>query len=422
MNTVEERLARYRYELEAVQDTPTVDEVGPAGASRPDLRRALTLVATAALVIVGLVVLSNRGGDDSPAAGGGTTAFSWTTSRVVFTSNNFTIDVGGQRYSPTGVHVDVNTDPGDATYATLELSWQEHGVPMNVNVYFAADAANWWVTEMRTYNGKEPAGADWVTFMGDEFRTPLGGTYSGDVNLTATEGGVTSHLQIGGMTLALLPSTNTVTSSSVPPSYATLPTATPGADASTTAPEQWYTVQPQDTLATIAELFGVTTETIAIFNGWADGGSHVMVASSTVRIPPGATLVDNAVVPYGSLAVDAKDNMVSVGARNDLTGVCLLDTTEIRGCDKVEQPMPQLVAQASSMANSSSTLIYGIADAALSVVIEDANGTALSQAVMTEAYQGRRAFAATVPNGDGQGYKAVGTLQNGKVLSVPIVP
>ena len=52
MNTVEGRLARYRYELEAVQDTPTVDEVGPAGASRPDLRRALTLVATAALPAV----------------------------------------------------------------------------------------------------------------------------------------------------------------------------------------------------------------------------------------------------------------------------------------------------------------------------------------------------------------------------------
>jgi len=421
MNTVEERLARYRYELEAV-DGRTVDEVRPADAPRPDARRALALVAAAALVVVGLVVLSNRGGSEAPAAGGGTAAFSWTTSRVVFTSNTFTIDVGGQRYSPTGVHVDVNTDPGDATYATLELSWQEHGVPMNVNIYFAADAANWWVTEMRTYNGKAPASADWVTFMGDQFRTPLGGTYSGDVDLTATEGGVTSHLQIGGMTLALLPSTNTVTSSSVPSTYGTLPTATPVKNGPTTAPEQWYTVEPQDTLATIAELFGVTTGTIVVFNGWADGGSHVMAARSTVRIPPGATLVDNAVVPYGSLVVDAKDTTVLVGATNDLTGLCLLDTTEIGGCDKVEQPTPKLVARASTMANPSSTLIYGITDAGLSVVIEDANGTALAQAVMTEAYQGRRAFAAVVPNGDSQGYKVVTTLPNGNVLSVPIVP
>lgn len=421
MNTVEERLARYRYELEAVQDQRAVDEVRPAGTPRPDGRRVLALVASAALVVVGLVVLSNRGGNDAPAAGGGTAAFSWTTSRVVFTSNTFAIDVGGQQYSPTGVHVDVNTDPGDATYATLELSWQEHGVPMNVNVYFAADAANWWVTEMRTYNGKALAGADWVTFMGDEFRTPLGGTYSGDVNLTATEGGVTSHLQIGGMTLTLLPSTNTVTSSSVSPTYATVPTATPVVGMSTTAPEQWYTVQPQDTLATIAELFGVTTGTIVVFNGWADDGSHAMAASSTVRIPPGATFVYNAVVPYGSLVVDAKGTTVLVGATNDLTGLCLLDTTEIGGCDTVEQPTPKLVARA-SMANSSSTLIYGIADAGLSVVIEDANGAALTQAVMTEAYQGRRAFAAVVPNGDGQGHKVVTTLPDGNVLSVPIVP
>jgi hypothetical protein len=74
------------------------------------------------------------------------------------------------------------------------------------------------------------------------------------------------------------------------------------------------------------------------------------------------------------------------------------------------------------MANPSSTLIYGIADAGLSVVIADAKGTALTQAVMTGAYQGRRAFAAVVPNGDGQGYKVVTTLPNGNVLSVPIVP
>ena len=42
---------------------------------------------------------------------------------------------------------------------------------------------------------------------------------------------------------------------------------------------------------------------------------------------------------------------------------------------------------------------------------------------MTPTYKGRRAFAASIPNSNGQGYEVVGaTTPYGKVLSVPIVP
>src|SRR4051812_15214191 len=115
MNTVEERLARYRYELDSVESTDTVGDLKPSGAPRGDGRRAVLLVAAAVLVIVGLVAVTRRSDENTPASGGGNAPFAWTTSRVAFTSNTFTIDVGGQRFSPTGVKVDVNSDPGDAT-------------------------------------------------------------------------------------------------------------------------------------------------------------------------------------------------------------------------------------------------------------------------------------------------------------------
>jgi hypothetical protein len=435
MNTVEERLARYRYELEATADAGHVDDVSPALAPRPDGRRAIALLTAAALVVVGLIVLNNRSIGHTPASAGGSAAFSWTTSRVVFTSNTFTIDVGGQQFSPTGVHVDVHTDPGNATYATLELSWQQSGVLMNVNVYFAADAANWWVTEMRTSNGKAGTATDWVTFMGDEFRTPLGHGYAGDVDLTATEGGVTSHLRIGGMTLELLPYTGTVTASSVPPNYGTLPSATAVVDATSTTfvldpkadvqePEQWYTVaDPKDTVATIAAMFGLGAGPIAVWNGWTDGEAHVLTAGSTVRIPPGGTIVPNAVVPYGSLQVTPNDKPVLVGATNDLTGMCLLTATEIAGCDTVELPTPPVLARAvaNANANATTTLIYGIADAGREVTIQDRAGTTIGQAVLTPAYHDRRAFAVLVPKTADGHYKVVQTQPDGTQFWVPII-
>ena len=404
MNTVEERLARYRYELDAAQVGDTVGEVRSTGAPGGDGRRVLVLAAVAALMIVGLVAVTRRGGDDNPASGSGGAPFAWTTSRVAFSANTFTIDVGGQQFTPTGVKVDVNTDPGDATYATLELSWQQHQVPMNVNVYFAADATNWWVSEMRTYNGKSATDADWVTFAGDRFRTPAGGTYTGDVDLTATEGGVTSHVLIGGLSLALLPSSKAPTASNVLPTDATVPSVTAVGQVATTAPapvasdspEQWFTASKGESLAMIARLFSVSPKAVADFNGWTDGTDHQVTIGSTVRIPPGAALRPDAVVPYGSLVIDSKGNTVGVGATTSLTGVCLLTATEIAGCDSMEQPTPKVVVRTSPMSNPANTLIYGIADADLSIRVVDASGATVGQAVVTKAYQGREAFAVTV--------------------------
>ena len=379
MNTVEERLARYRYELDSVESTDAIGDVKPSGAPSGGGRRALLLVAAAVLVIAGLVAVTRRGDNNTPASGSGSAPFAWTTSRVVFTANTFTIDVGGKQFSPTGVKVDAYSDPGNATYATLELQWEQYGVPMWVNMYFTADASNWWVTEIRTYNGLPADTADWVTVTGEQFRTPLGDTYAGDVDVTANENeaGIISHLRIGGMTLALLPPSNSVTSSSVPGGPSTPPSDTADAGVGTTTipvpvppvtgvPEQWYSVPEATTGASVAKQFAVSAETLAALNGWTDGVNHLVTAGSTVRIPPGASMLYNAVVPYGTLVVDAEGNTVGVGGTNDLSGVCLLLETQISGCDTVAQPTPKVVVTSSEFANPANTLIYGIADADLS--------------------------------------------------------
>ena len=407
MNSIEERLARYRYELDAVQATDAVGGVRPSGAPRGNGRRALLLVAATVLVIAGLVAVTRRGDENKPTSDGGSAPFAWTTSRVAFTANTFTIDVGGQRFSPTGVKVDVNTDPGDATYATLELSWQQHQVPMNVNIYLAADATSWWVTEMRTYNGKSGTDADWLTFMGEQFRTPAGGTYAGDVDLTATEGGVTSHVQIGGMTLALLPSSQQRTPSSVLPTYATLPSDTAVAVVGTTTipvpappvtdmPEQWYSAPEATTGAAIAQQFGASPDALAALNGWTDGPSHLVTAGSTVRIPPGVASIADAFVSYGSLVVDAQGSKVTVGASHAVDAVCLLDIAPVPQCDPVQQPVARVVTYSTQWANGSKTLIYGIADSDLSISVVDATGAKVASATVTPAYQGREAFAVVV--------------------------
>jgi len=93
----------------------------------------------------------------------------------------------------------IGSDPGDASSRTLEVEWQERGVPMRLYLYFAADDSHWWVTEMRTYDGSSRGG--WIHYPGPLFRTPLGGTYAGDVAATGGRGDVPGSVRIDGLRL-----------------------------------------------------------------------------------------------------------------------------------------------------------------------------------------------------------------------------
>lgn len=211
---------------------------------------------------------------------------------------------------------------------------------------------------------------------------------------------------------AVTPEGSTSPSSSSTVAYSTTTTLVgePVKNGPTEAPEQWYSV-PDGDLASVAALFGVTPDAIAAFNGWTDGTAHALAPGSTVRIPPGAGFVFNAVVPYGTLVIDPAGNTVGVGATNDLSSLCLLTATEIAGCDDLYQrwpvsptapaPLAPVVVRSSPMENPSKTVIYGIADADLSISVVDATGANIASATVTPAYQGRRGFAVLVDTAQG---------------------
>ena len=110
-------------------------------------------------------------------------AVRWSTDAVDFVAEDFYLEAHGKRYLANVASVDRHSDPGTATYRTLEVTWQEHGTEMRVYLYFAADATHWWVNEIRTYNGRTPG--DWITYTGEFFKTPQGVAFHGDLDLTS---------------------------------------------------------------------------------------------------------------------------------------------------------------------------------------------------------------------------------------------
>jgi len=160
-------------------------------------------IAAAVLAVVGVggntthVSTKNPPVQHQPDAG---SPVHWTTNQVELTAGNISIVANGKTFTSAGAKFDVNSDPGDPSYQTLELGWNEHGVRMLMNIYFAADAHNWWATEIRTYNGKAGDAADWIEYMGKRFTTPLGQAFDGNVDLSPTDGQA-GHLSITGLHL-----------------------------------------------------------------------------------------------------------------------------------------------------------------------------------------------------------------------------
>jgi PKD repeat protein len=81
---------------------------------------------------------------------------------------------------PTATQVSAHCDPGDATYTTVELGWQQNGVEMRFFAYLHSDGSAWWSNEVRTYMGNANPGAtdDWLYAQGDFLHTPLGQAFT----------------------------------------------------------------------------------------------------------------------------------------------------------------------------------------------------------------------------------------------------
>ena len=156
----------------------------------------------------GLTGQGNQGGHDKGkpaiAAPSGDPQVVWKTEVVALVAQDFSIDVGGKTFRAIVPGVQVSSDPGTATYRTLEATWRENGAEMRVNMYFGGDAGAWWVDEIRIYDGKTPG--EWLTTRGTFFKSPVGTTWNGDQDVSfADPSGQPAVLHLGGASIATQP-------------------------------------------------------------------------------------------------------------------------------------------------------------------------------------------------------------------------
>lgn len=131
---------------------------------------------------------------------GSSNSVAWATSRYSLQASDFYIEIDGQKFlAPVGA-LDVDGDPGDADAMTLELTWQEHGVEMRLNIYFVSDGTDWWAEEIRTYNAE--ASGDWITYTGTYFNSVLGSAFSGDLTVNSDTGeAIAGKVSFTGLTV-----------------------------------------------------------------------------------------------------------------------------------------------------------------------------------------------------------------------------
>ena len=74
------------------------------------------------------------------------------------------------------------------TERSVQLSWQEHGVEMWLHLYLRADDEDWWIEEVRSYDGRK--NGDWIYYRPADLpqmtRMPRGATFEGDLDLAST--------------------------------------------------------------------------------------------------------------------------------------------------------------------------------------------------------------------------------------------
>jgi len=161
---------------------------------------AMAIVGAILTVALGAGVLGVGGSATPPPTVGGN-AVHWVTNVVELHATDFWIEANGQRFRAVGMPVDVVSDPGDATYRTLELTWKEHGVEMRINLYFDGDRTSSWIDEVRIYDGT--AQPKWRTVTG-RFAPTLPGTFwSGDLDITFPVGAgvLPARLHLSGVAL-----------------------------------------------------------------------------------------------------------------------------------------------------------------------------------------------------------------------------
>ena len=147
----------------------------------------------------------NACSDDSSPTTPNLNPVSWDAGHVLLEADDFYIDINGVRYLADDENLVVDGDPGNATYQSLELTWQERGVEMRLYIYLQATSTEWSSDEVRTYDGSGGGdGTRWVYFYGEHFKSPIGNGFTGDVDLLSSDSdnvGVEGKVHFGNLRL-----------------------------------------------------------------------------------------------------------------------------------------------------------------------------------------------------------------------------
>jgi hypothetical protein len=151
------------------------------------MRRAMTGALAAMLLPA---VVAAQGGSQGPNPAMTDPAaeprIQWASGGIEPAADDLALQVGDGAMTAPGEVL-----PMGRTYARdgeLEAWWYEQGSQQRLNVLLALDASHWWVDSIWAHDG-QGAGSEWIYFedLAERTRTPLGGSFAGDLRLESTE-------------------------------------------------------------------------------------------------------------------------------------------------------------------------------------------------------------------------------------------
>lgn len=183
--------------------------VVPVHRRPPYIRRHIAVVTCGAAaviaVVVGVVVL--RGGSSSPReqpASPGQASLQWVQPHAELRAEQVAIEYGGESFTPTGAAAEATSMLLTGTTEMLTIAWQQNGVDVSWEMYLASNERQWWVESMTVLtdaDGSVPGSRPSISFDDDGVRAPLGEWFSGDIDMSATSGGVTARVMVAGLQL-----------------------------------------------------------------------------------------------------------------------------------------------------------------------------------------------------------------------------
>ncbi len=282
------------------------------------------------IAIAGAITLTTAAGaqeappspmDDEAAMSG----VVWDSGSVRLEADDFELRVGDKIFYGIGPTA-VDSDPGGSDYRTLEITWQEQGVEQRMNLYFGADDDEWWISEIRTYDGFEQG--EWLNYAvvgqmwNDMLRTPKRDTYEGDVQLVGW-GRVPGEVRIKGLRLTpFAPGTG-------PASFTGCEFAVSPENAERTRPADkgqplyrsgYKKMSPQEVEAMLLDLglcfdfrYGYPT------GPWIDGGQEGM-SERWCTAPPSGKVDDALYGSEGQIIIFVEDRMIREAREQPLQG------------------------------------------------------------------------------------------------------